>query len=75
MNSPTRPLIQPRPSHANPRADNCPLHLRRICGVCRHFEGAHLRDVANCARHGVHMRGVAGAQDCPDWERKVEGAG
>lgn len=53
----------------NPFSGNCPLHLRVVCGVCRHFDG----DLRGRGRCGVHAAGVSGARDarrCEFWGRR-----
>lgn len=47
-----------------------PLALKRICGVCKHHSGAHIRDTGDCSKHGWRdVLGQASARDCEDFER------
>lgn len=51
----------------NPRA---PLHLRRVCGTCKHFCAEVIRTHAPCAITRQGRSGGTNAADCPDWTRK-----
>lgn len=55
----------------HPLARSCPLHLRRICGTCTHFEG-HLRQAerGRCARIGHDPSPLKSAANCKFWARK-----
>ena len=59
----------------DPRAATCPLHLRRVCGVCTHFKGKVIRCEAPCTFHPSPRSGGTQAGDCPFWERRTEGQG
>ena len=74
------PLIPKRRSDHNPRGAHCPLHLRRICGACAHYQGQ-LRpvrdghdtarhDTAACAALVVTVHRLSDAGHCRRWERK-----
>lgn len=69
-------IINSRADERNPNSGRCPLALRRICGVCRHFQGAHIRAVGRCGRFGVSdLRGPSSAARCEDWERRTVAPG
>ena len=57
----------------NPYAPNCALHLRRVCGVCREFDGA-LRGNGHCGKLNLPRAGRDGAGDCLWWTRKTQPA-
>lgn len=63
-------MLRPRPHDRQPRNPFCPLHLRRICGVCAHFRGPRIRSEGDCDKYRGKTRGTACAADCPDWSRK-----
>jgi hypothetical protein len=52
-----------------PLAATCPLHLRRVCGVCPHFDGE-LRGPGRCREFGFSANGWRDARDCGLWERR-----
>ncbi|WP_163025815.1 hypothetical protein [Chachezhania antarctica] len=62
-------MIQLRPNEELPLAQNCPRHLRVICGTCEHFDGK-LRD--HKARTCLSTREEAHSGDvgCVRWSRK-----
>jgi len=55
----------------DPRDPKCPMHLRRICGTCDHFDG-HLRQAgrALCKVFDVEQSPSKGAKNCKQWVRK-----
>lgn len=55
----------------DPRDPKCPLHLRRICGTCTHFEGR-LRQAApaKCGKIGHSPKPQKRADACKFWARK-----
>ncbi len=55
----------------DPRDPKCPMHLRRICGTCAHFDG-HLRQAgrALCKKFDVEQSPSKGAKNCKQWVRK-----
>lgn len=59
------------PRALDPRGPACPLHLRRICGTCAHFDGA-LRDAGprRCTRFEVEVTAARPAAKCKSWGRK-----
>lgn len=63
--------IPPREIH--PKAHNCPIHLRRICGVCARFEGATMRSRGNCTYLREPVMGLSSAAECEKWTRKTKG--
>lgn len=65
---PTTPL---RAKEAHPLNPRCPMHLRRVCGVCVHFEGG-LRDAkpARCAIWDRLAMPGRRADTCRHFERK-----
>lgn len=65
--------LRHRPAERHPLTSRCPLHLRRVCGVCTHYDG-NLRDTGTCTRFGGDRRGGQSAADCDDWERRWKGA-
>lgn len=67
--------IRPREKATNPLHPNCPLHLRRCCGVCVHFEGSIVRTTARCAKFDVQQAGGTSAAQCDYWSRKSAGVG
>lgn len=60
-----------RDKERNPFNPMCKLAYRRICGVCQHFQGDHMRDTAGCSRFNFVVNGRASASDCDEWTRKV----
>lgn len=52
-----------------PMLASCPLHLKRVCGVCTHFDGD-LRGDGVCRKMAVALRGRADPGDCLFWERR-----
>jgi hypothetical protein len=54
----------------HPRHLTCPMHLRRICGVCAFFDGESMRSHGDCQKHEFRVSGRASAADCDDWGRK-----
>lgn len=70
LNAYGRRLILRR-SEANPYSSRCPLHLRRICGTCAHFDG-HLRQdaPAACTAFSVTVTPTENAWACERWTRK-----
>ena len=58
-----------RDPRRNPLSGSCKLSLRRVCGVCVHFDGD-LRAGGTCARFKLEVEGRAGARDCASWARK-----
>lgn len=65
-----------RADDRNPLSGRCPLALRRICGVCRHFQGANIRAVGRCVKFGYgRLGGPSSAADCQDWERRTVAPG
>jgi hypothetical protein len=65
-----RSTVQMRPSDKYPKMGNCPIGLRRICGVCTHFGGDNIRAVGPCDKLGGDVRGEADAAECATWSRK-----
>ena len=65
-----RPTVQMRPSDRNPLTPGCPMHLRRVCGVCAHFGGGKIVSEGPCAKLGGDVRGGRNAAECADWSRK-----
>lgn len=61
---------QMRSKEKHPKMSSCKLAYRRICGVCEHFQGEHMRDVAGCGMHHWTVRGTENAADCDEWTRK-----
>jgi hypothetical protein len=55
----------------DPRAPQTPFHLRRICGVCAHFDGT-LRSggQVDCLKFKIKVRAPHGAAQCAEWARK-----
>lgn len=54
-----------------PNDAGSPLHLRRICGTCAHFQGD-LRlghPVHPCAKFGAPVHRLASAAGCAPWTR------
>ncbi len=68
-----RPLIISRAHH--PLSPACPIHLRRICGVCQKFEARSIQTTARCQEFGAMKNGMADAADCEFWTRKAAGKG
>lgn len=69
-------LVHPlRGSNSNPRYPSCPLHLKVICGVCPHFEGQKIRQIARCSKLGLRVDGRSGTGGCEYWERKTSQIG
>lgn len=64
-----RLFIQPRAHH--PRAHNCPIGLRRICGTCTHFQGPGPTAIGVCGNFDAGVRGLRDAGGCGDWERRT----
>lgn len=64
-------VVRPRDTQDRGLGANAPLHLRRICGTCKHFEGT-MRQVApaGCALHGGLGSARASAAECEDWARR-----
>lgn len=62
-----------RAPEAMPFSAKCPLHLRRVCGVCAHFTAAKCRVTATCRLDGMRRPGGQDARDCEAWERKSAG--
>lgn len=64
-----------RPETENPRDARCLLHLQRICGTCRHYQGA-LRPApgapgtAFCSALEVTKGCRVNAARCRRWQRK-----
>lgn len=62
-----------RPGERNPMAPQCPLHLRRVCGVCVHFErrdpAAGIGSQGQCPKFGRTLRGNTSAAECEFWTR------
>ncbi|WP_296433247.1 hypothetical protein [Yoonia sp.] len=55
----------------NPRHPQTPLHLRRICGVCAHFDGTLRKGgQVDCLKLKIKVRAPHGAADCAQWVRK-----
>jgi hypothetical protein len=63
-----------RDNGSNPRSGTCALHLRRICGVCPHFEGGGIRASGRCGLLGRDVSGRSDAARCEHWERRLAGA-
>ncbi|KQI66953.1 hypothetical protein AN189_18020 [Loktanella sp. 3ANDIMAR09] len=68
-------VVQQRPNEQNPRSGRCPMHLRRICGVCARFDGDTMRSRGRCAEYGAPVSGAQSAADCTFWARKNAVAG
>jgi hypothetical protein len=62
-----RPGILPR--FHKPLEPACPVHLKRVCGVCKNFEGD-LYDRGDCDLMGLNVSGRRNAHACPNWERR-----
>lgn len=57
----------------NPHEIGCPLALRRVCGVCKHFDGE-LRGRGFCADQSKSVKGNGvRAESCAKWTRKTKG--
>ena len=70
--SPIGRRLMLRDPRRDPRAPNCPISLRRICGTCAGFPaGALLRARGqHCALRHVTVDGETSAAACSDWTRK-----
>ena len=69
-------IIGNRPDTQNPNSGRSPLALRRICGVCQHFQGDSIVAVGRCARLGRDaLSGRARASDCEYWGRRTVAPG
>lgn len=73
FNSRTGQMYDMRSPDKNPHSPTCSLHLRRVCGVCPHFDGP-LRGKGRCRLLDFEGRGGRSAHDCEHWSRKVAGA-
>lgn len=69
--------VRLRDDTEHPKSPRCKLHLQRICGTCKHFQGE-LRQVwnhpeaaptARCAYFGIQKARHAKAWTCTRWER------
>ncbi|EPX82082.1 hypothetical protein [Salipiger mucosus] len=64
--------VERREATRNPFDPRCPLHLRRICGTCRHFPGElHGQGEHLCPLHADRVGARTWAGDCTDWEREI----
>lgn len=64
--------IEPRREGTDPFDGRCALHLQRICGTCKHYQGP-LRGgtgSARCARLEETKQARARAWDCKEWGRR-----
>lgn len=59
-----------RPAEATPTNPFCALHLRRVCGVCEHFQGPVIRCVAECGKGEGRVDGRTDARGCTFWGRR-----
>lgn len=64
-------LVRPRPPEQSPFSSSCRLALRRICGVCAHFDGASMRDAGTCLKFSAAVTGPQSAAGCDLWSRKL----
>lgn len=65
-----------RRAKENPHNPQCPLHLRRVCGVCTHFDGPlKSEEKRACTALQITTRAARTAKDCRRFERKTHGAG
>lgn len=56
----------------DPRDPRCPLHLRRVCGVCPHFAGTLAADAtARCDHLAREIRADRNPGGCPKWSRRL----
>ncbi|TNE43413.1 MAG: hypothetical protein EP341_11365 [Sphingomonadales bacterium] len=63
-------LITMRDKNRQPLNPSCLMAFRRICGVCKHFEGEDMRARGRCCLLQESTAGTSDARDCEDWERK-----
>ena len=65
-----------RQDRRNPYDHRCALALKRVCGVCTHFQGA-LKDQSKspCGYFGHPMHPQNSASKCHRFERKTDAKG
>ncbi len=57
----------------DPRDPRCPLHLRRVCGVCPHFAGnLRTRGAVACGHTGLPVHAARNPGACRQWSRITE---
>jgi hypothetical protein len=66
----SRSVVSPRNSKEAPLNPSCPIHLRRICGVCAFFDGDGIRSRGHCQKFDQAVNGPRSAADCAVWTRK-----
>lgn len=65
--------LKRRAPEENPLSGACRPHLRRICGVCEHFDAASIGAVGRCSELGFVASGLRSAKSCALWSRRMAG--